>query len=237
MNIIPLSRMRRKKKMSDPENIIDGDITKNLDGNKKTLDRVCADFFKILINSDLRDIALKSGATFLGSQRLDLLFFGRGVIVDTGTESIYYMEGSSGGKLESSKKLDIFSCAVILHYLIQADGTKISGEWISYRELPDGMFYFRTIPGVLEPVRQKYKNSAGELIKKIEGFGGRKSSDFKNGAIIYPFVNFPVLVLIDEEGEEFEASLRVLFDSNGNHYIKTDIVKMIVVYLARILAH
>ena len=229
--------MRIRKKMNSLENWIDGDMTKNMDGNKKTLDRVCADFFEILINSDFRDIALKSGANFSGSERLGLKFFGREVIVDSGTKSIYYKKKTSGGKLESSKILDIFSCAVILHYLINADGTKISGEWISFRELPDGMFYFRTIPGVLEPVLQKYKNSAEGLIKRIEGFGGQRSSDFKNGTVIYPFINFPVLMIMDEESEEFKASMRVLFDSNGSHYIKTDIVKMIVVYLARILLH
>ena len=222
--------------MNEQENRIDGDIAKNLDGNKKTLDRVCADFFKILKNSDLTGIALKTGATIIGPQRLDLLFFGNEIIVDLETVGIYYKDGSSGGRLDNSKKLDIFSYAIILHYLVNADGTKISGEWISYRELPDGMFYFRTIPGVLEPVRQKYKNSAKMLVKRIEGSGGHRSSDFKNGAVIYPFKNFPVLIILDEESEEFDASLRVLFDSNGSHYIKTDVVKMIVVYLARILS-
>lgn len=222
--------------MNDLKNRIDADTAKNLDGNKKTLDRVCDGFFKILKNSDLEDIALKTGATIIGSQRLDLLFFGSEVIVDIETEEIYYKEGSSGGKTQNSKKLDIFSYAIILHYLVNADGVKISGEWISYRELPDGMFYFRTIPGVLEPVRQKYKNSAEDLIKKIEGSGGHRSSDFKNGGVIYPFKNFPVLMIIDEESEEFDASLRILFDRNGSHYIKTDVVKMIVVYLARSLS-
>ena len=222
--------------MNDLENRIDGDTAKNMNGNKKTLDRVCDGFFKILKNSDLEDIALKTGATIIESQRLGLLFFGSEVIVDLETEGIYYKEGSSGGKTQNSKKLDIFSYAIILHYLVNADGAKISGEWISYRELPDGMFYFRTIPGVLEPVRQKYKNSAEDLIKKIEGSGGHRSSDFKNGGVIYPFKNFPVLVIIDEESEEFDASLRILFDRNGSHYIKTDVVKMIVVYLARSLS-
>ena len=219
------------------ENRIDGDSAKNFDGNKKTLERVCADFFRILKNSDLEDIAFKSGATITGTQRIGLLFFGDEVIVDLETEGVYYGEKASGGKLEDSKKLDIFSYAVILHYLVNADGTRISGEWVSYRELPDGMFYFRTIPGVLEPVRQKYKSSAQGLIKKIEGYGGDKSSDFKNGAVIYPFINFPVLLIMDEESEEFDASLRILFDSAGSHYLKTDVVKMLVVCIARMLVH
>ena len=222
--------------MNEPENRIEGDMAENPDGNKKTLDRLCDGFFKILKISGLEDIALKSGAAIVGSQRLGLPFFGSDVIVDLETRGIYYKEGSCEGNLESSNKLDIFSSAIILHYLVNADGAKISGEWISYRELPDGMFYFRTIPGVLEPVCRKYKNSAEGLIKRIEGSGGRRSSDFKNGAVIYPFENFPVLIMLDEESEEFDASLRVLFDSNGSHYIKTDVAKMIVVYLARILS-
>jgi hypothetical protein len=221
--------------MNDPENRIENDIEKKLDGNKKTLDRVCADFFKILKTSDLEDIALKTGATITAPQKLSLLFFGNEVLIDLETKGIYYKEGSSGSKLQNSKKLDIFSYAIILHYLVNADGVKIGGEWISYMELPDGMFYFRTIPGVLEPVCQKYKNSVEGLLRKIEGYGGHRSSDFKNRGVIYPFKNFPVLVIIDEESEEFDASLRVLFDSNGSHYIKTDVVKMVVVYLAKIL--
>jgi len=109
------------------KNRIDADTAKNLDGNKKTLDRVCGGFFKILKNSDLTGIALKTGATIIGSQRLGLLFFGSEVIVDIETEGIYYKEGSSGGKTQNSKKLDIFSYAIILHYLVNADGLKISG--------------------------------------------------------------------------------------------------------------
>ena len=41
--------------------------------------------------------------------------------------------------------------------MVTADGEPASGNWISYRELPDGMFYFRTIPGVLEPLLDRYE--------------------------------------------------------------------------------
>ena len=227
--------MIRKEKMDSFGNRSDSDIRENLMGNSKTLERVYIDLFEELKNSDLDDIVLKSGAEVLGPQKLGLLFFGDEVIVDLQSEGIYYKDGNTETKLEDLKKLDIFSSAIILHYLTNADGTDISGEWISYRELPGGMFYFRTIPGVLEPVLEKYKNSAGGLVKKIEEHAGQKSKDFKNSGVIYPFVRFPILILIDEECEEFEASLRVLFDKNGSHYIKTDVVKMIIVYLVKML--
>lgn len=221
--------------MDELKNNTSEDLSKNLDGNKKTLDRVCADLFKKLKDTDLDEVALRSGAYITGNLRLGLLYFGSDIVVDLESDSIYYKEEPADSRINDLKKLDIFSSAVILHYLVNADGTRISGEWISYRELPDGMFYFRTIPGVLEPLLQKYKNSAEKLLKKIERSGGKISKDFKNGAIIYPFINFPVLLVIEEEDEEFGAELRVLFDRNGSHYLKTDVVKMLVVYLSRFL--
>jgi len=42
---------------------------------------------------------------------------------------------------ENDKKyLDIFSSVLILHYLLNADGTPLENKWISFRELPDGLF-------------------------------------------------------------------------------------------------
>lgn len=223
--------------MDNSDNRSDAAIPKNLDGNASTLDRVRADLFEKLKNGDISDTALKSGAAVQGQQRLALSFFGGEVIVDLESTSVYYKSVATGNGRQSSRELDVFSSAIILHYLINADGTDLCGEWISYRELPGGMFYFRTIPGVLEPVLAKYKNSAGDLVKRIEESGGHRSGDFNNGAVIYPFVNFPVLVIMEEESEEFEASLRVLFDRNGSHYIKIDVVKMILVYLVKILVN
>jgi hypothetical protein len=41
---------------------------------------------------------------------------------------------------------------------------------------------------------------------------------------------FPVLLILDEESDEFEAGARVLFDSSAPHYLKTYVVKLIVIY-------
>ena len=223
--------------MDGSDNRLDAIIAKNLDGNRKILDRICADLFAKLKNDNAGDTAIKSGAAVLGPQILALSFFGNEVIVDLESTGIYYRGGGTRNERQSSKKLDVFSSAIILHYLTNADGTDLCGEWISFRELPDGMFYFRAISGVLEPVLARYKNSAMDFVEKIEESGGQRSGDFSNGAVIYPFVNFPVLMIMDEESEEFGASLRVLFDRNGSHYIKTDVVKMILVYLVKILVY
>lgn len=208
----------------------------NFNGNLKTLERVCAASFTLLKKRDLADIAINSGAELINEKKLLIKYFGEKIAVDAGPERVYYLERQKDiMDPGNTDRVDIFSSSIILHYLNNADGTNLSGKWIAYRELPDGMFYFRTIPGVLKSLIKKYESSSGDLIKIVEKNGGKRSPDFANGAIIYPFPYFPILIILEEKSEEFEAAARVLFDSNSCHYIKTDIIKMILIYMAKLL--
>ncbi len=215
---------------------IDPEILDSLEGNLKTLERVCNASFAILKKIDPADIAINSGSQLKNGGKLLIKYFGEKVVIDIGPEKVYYLERQKDSKdPEGPARVDVFSSSIILHYLNNAGGAGISGKWISYRELPDGMFYFRTIPGVLGPLVKEYEDSSVNLIKTIEKHGGRKSPDFANGAIIYPFPYFPILIIFEEKSDEFEAAVRVLFDSNYCHYIKADIIKMILIYMTRLL--
>ena len=45
---------------------------------------------------------------------------------------------------------------------------------------PDGMFYFRTIPGVLEPLLERYEDSFESMaIKAVELWRQEKAADLK----------------------------------------------------------
>jgi len=222
--------------MTETNKKIDPKTLDSFDGNLKTLERVRSASFTLLRRRDLADIVINSGAEFINEKKLLIKYFGEKIAVDIDSERVYYLERQKNSKdPDSLTPVDIFSSSIILHYLNNADGTNLSGKWIAYRELPDGMFYFRTISGVLESLVKKYENSSGDLIKIVEKNRGRRSPDFANGAIIYPFPYFPILIILEEKSEEFEAAVRVLFDSNSCHYIKTDIIKMILVYMARLL--
>jgi len=222
--------MAKNNKKIDPKTL------DSFDGNLKMLERVCAASFTLLKKRDLADIAVNSGSQIENGKKLLIKYFGEKIVIDIGPEKVYYLERQKDSKdPDGPVRVDVFSSSIILHYLNNTDGTNLSGKWIAYRELPDGMFYFRTIPGVLGSLVKKYENSSGDLIKTVEKHGGKKSPDFTNGAIIYPFPYFPILIILEEKSDEFEAAARVLFDSNSCHYIKTDIIKMILVYMARLL--
>ena len=125
---------------------------------------------------------------------LMLDFFEKSVLIDLNKSKIYVLNNEHG-----HLPLDLFSSTIILHFLLTADGTPLSGEWILYRELPGGLFYASTIPGVLQPLVKKYESSGGEFLGKLIEIGGEKNKNFKFSGLIYPFKKFPVLFIIDEK--------------------------------------
>lgn len=184
--------------------------------------------FEELITRDVGSISMYTGSELLDNRRIKLNFFEKKIIVDLDKKEIFYLEENS---LKAGRSLDIHSSSLVLHYLLNADGVPLAGEWISYRELPGGLFYWQTIPGVLEAVVKKYGSNGNEFLKKASGISGQKYSRFKFASVIYPFKMFPVLMILDEKSLEFEANVRVLFDGSAPHYLKTDVVKLIVVYI------
>jgi hypothetical protein len=211
---------------------LDQDIVKNLNKNYELFGRNCDESFLRLASMEPAVVCANTGAFLIGEKTLSLDFFNRTVLIDADLKKIEYFS-SYNGKIIKEEEADIFSAAIILHFLVNAEKKPLTGEWILYRELPDGLFYASTIPGVLAPLVEKYQNSGKDLIKKISSYGGRPYDSFKNSAAIYPFKRFPLLFILEEKDEEFEANLRVLFDKSASSYIKSDIIKTLIVYTVK----
>lgn len=210
---------------------------KNLNKNYELFERNYENSFSELINKNLEDIAEKTGVQINGKGELVLGFFEKSVLIDLNKSKIYVLNYKYRHLFEPDSEkfepLDLFSSTIILHFLLTADGTPLSGEWILYRELPGGLFYASTIPGVLQPLAKKYESSGGKFLGKLLEIGGEKNKNFKFSGLIYPFKKFPVLFIIDEKDEEFDANIRVLFDSSASHYLKTDVIKTLLVYIVK----
>jgi hypothetical protein len=198
-------------------------INESRDNFKKFYDRM----FEELSARDIDDVLDKTKSHLIDNKKINLSFFEREIIVDLNRNTIYYSGKEKSG---AGEDLDKYSSSIVLHYLLNADGTPISGNWISYRELPGGLFYWQTIPGILAVLVKKYGSNGKDFLEKALEIGGKKYTGFKFGTVIYPFKMFPVLLVLNEENDEFGASARVLFDSSAPHYLKTYVVKLIVIY-------
>ena len=188
-------------------------------------------FFDKLGLLDFETISNNTGA-FIYDKKILLRFFNRLVSIDINQRKLHYYS-ILGSKIILEEELDPFSNSIILHFLINADGKPLKNKWISYRELPGGLFYSSTISEVLNPLKEKYKNSGKDFINRVEKFGGKLCNEYINSAIIYPFERFPILLRFEEKDDEFEADIKVFFDSNASSYIKTDIIKVLIVYIVK----
>jgi len=211
------------------------EISENLFKNYQLFGKNYQNYFFELSRRNIMDISLNSNSEIIDGNKIILDYFDKKVVVDLNKKAVFYIKvtGSNYKDFLKESEVDLFSSSIILHFLLNADGAAITGKWISYMELPDGLFYSRTIPEVLKPLINKFENNGKLFLRRAIQMGGIPGSSFKFSAVIYPFKNFPVLIVFEEKSEEFDADARILFDRSASHYLKTDIIKTMVVLIIK----
>lgn len=113
--------------------------------------------------------------------------------------------------------------SLLLYYLITADGTALSGKWVSFADLPDGRIY-----------NAAYQGYSGDEIVKAFGFDlpAFRSACLKYGGspleigsasfVIQALPALPMLVTYWLGDEDFPSSCKILFDSSATHYMPID---------------
>jgi hypothetical protein len=120
---------------------------------------------------------------------------------------------------------------LLLHYLLHADGVLPAGEWLAFRDLPDGLFYATSFAERVEaPLARAFGAvSAAGLEVALEAF--RRAAAAAGGAPLdladasYVFQALPRLtlaVLVWAGDDEFPAQARVMFDASAGHYLPAE---------------
>ncbi|MBE9500873.1 MAG: DUF3786 domain-containing protein [Dehalococcoidia bacterium] len=173
-------------------------------------------------------VAAKSGANF-EEGKFTIPFFHRSFLV-------HYPEI----KLEevgSDAPPPLFIQVLLLHYLLNADGTPISGMWIGYRHLPGAFLFERRFTSwALDPLAKAFGNDAQGFRQAGLALGGSPMS--RSGDAAFRFLALPkipmgcILYLGDEE---VPASINMLFDAAAPHYLPTEDLSYLGIYLSQAL--
>lgn len=122
-------------------------------------------------------------------------------------------------------KLPDFLQALLLYYFVTADGAPLSGQWVSFADLPGGRTYNQAFQGYSgDVVRNSIPQIDGlECFKSAcQSLGGQLldigSASFKFQAL----PRLPLLLTFWLGDEEFPSSCKVLFDSSATHYLPID---------------
>jgi hypothetical protein len=124
---------------------------------------------------------------------------------------------------KSGQEPSTFIQILILHYLINADGTPSADRWISFRELPGGLGFGPAFQQqASQPLARAFGHDTEGFIKAAEALGGERLTF---GSASFLFRIFPrqwVAVVLDLADEEFPAWVNILFDGAASHYLPTE---------------
>jgi hypothetical protein len=124
---------------------------------------------------------------------------------------------------ETGKDVSVMNQALLLYYFNTADGVPLSGQWMSFSELPDGRFYNQAFQGYTgNQLARAFQNDQLSFERAAQEANGSRRAF---GAISYAFQalpRIPILVVFWQGDEDFPASFQVLFEASASHYLPTD---------------
>jgi len=135
---------------------------------------------------------------------------------------------------------------MLLHYLLQADGTPPAGDWVVFRELPDGLFYAASFVARAEaplevafggpataggPVTAGGPETAGASAAAVGLNAFRRAAAAAGGEpfaaadAAFAFRALPLLrlgVMLWEGDDEFPARAQIVFDASAGHCLPAE---------------
>jgi len=127
-------------------------------------------------------------------------------------------------RAETGEEPSSFVQALLLTYLITADGTTPSSRWVAFRSLPDGMFYAQAFRGYAENrlVRELGEGGIEAFHQGSERLGAQPLDIGDAGYIfrVLPRVHLAAVYWLGDE--DFPSRTSILFEDSASHYMPTD---------------
>ncbi len=188
-------------------------------------DRRAAELRSIVQKVPLDLLARRTASTLVESGGLQLFLYGAEVLC---TSPEFVFTNVDGSLLPEFQQL------LLLYYLATADGTALSGRWVSFADLPGGRMYAQAFQGY----------SGDEIVKafgeNLLGFHNAcKHAQGEQNDVGDAAYTFPALPLVSARfvywlgDEDFPSSCKILFDAAATHYVPIDACAIIGSNLTR----
>ncbi len=176
---------------------------------------------KELIPKNPKRIASMCGAHFDGSSAenisLELVFLNRKVHITWPDLRMSYKD--------EKKELPIQEQVLLLHYMRGClNGAEIVGEWISYKDLPDGRFYMDAFERRAKIPMLRVFGEKPELLPKVakDLFNAVEHDEGDFSVLIKALPYVPVLLILWKGDDEFPPEGSILFDRGINKILSAE---------------
>ncbi|MGD9117848.1 MAG: DUF3786 domain-containing protein [Dehalococcoidia bacterium] len=117
---------------------------------------------------------------------------------------------------------------LLLHYLLQAKGTPLANKTIAYKELPEGIVYFRTFhKRAIKPLVDNFGDNPQKLLDAARALGGVKADYGDVAVTINAFEKVPITFVLWKGDEEFPPDGSILFDATVTDYLSIEDINVL----------
>jgi hypothetical protein len=128
----------------------------------------------------------------------------------------------------SNEEVPLKDKILLLHYLIQAEGTPLANKSIAYKELPEGTVYFRTFhKRAIKPLVDNFGSQPGKLLDAAKEMGGVKADYGDVAVTVKAFKKVPITFVLWKGDEEFPPDGSILFDATVSDYLSIEDINVL----------
>jgi hypothetical protein len=157
---------------------------------------------------DPASLAKAAGAVFSPEKGLIVSFLGTEYRVEIHPQTDI-------AKVDSAEEVSIPDKILIAHYLLGAAGKKSAGKLITFRQIPDGHFYFEAFQRrARDPFANFFGDNGRLFVKCAEMLGAVpvEIGDFGMEFSVFPHIRIQLVLWAGDE--EFPADATILFDES-----------------------
>ncbi len=111
----------------------------------------------------------------------------------------------------------------LLHYVLNCKGVKVSGQWVSYRELPGGKekyaLFKKQGEDVLRQLADRYAGFFDDVLHMFEGRAVEKQYEADVSVVLQLFPLVPIMICYWKPDEGLASSLYIFFDKSAGDNI------------------
>jgi hypothetical protein len=131
-----------------------------------------------------------------------------------------------------------FQQALLLYYLVTADGAPLTGRWVSFADLPDGRMYDTAFQGYSgDEIVKRFGSDLNPFKSACSKAGGNFVEIGSASFIFQALPRVPLMATYWLGDEDFPSSCKILFDESASHYLPIDACAILGSMLTRKLIH
>ncbi len=159
-----------------------------------------------LIEGEFKTIAEQSGLTFFDKDTICIDFLDR-------IYRVKYPSFDFEAEAKGAKEVPLQEQVLILHYMLGCSDRKITGNWISYREIPGAAFYFSAfVQRAIDPLKKVFGTNADRIGKPARALKGTAIEAGDAGFEFSVLPKAPMQLILWEGDDEFPAEANIVFD-------------------------